>query len=272
VASDAFQWYPWYPKDYRASRAVQRMSYVERGLYRELLDEVSIEGFIPSAIDELADICGTPVEIMLDAWPRLMRSFYEIEPGKLSNARMDEVLVGREEHRIKSSLGGKNSAAVRALKRASSTPEKDASVNGQPSSGLEGDLKGASSRTDRQDRQSDKESAPTDETSARAGGQSSASVRAEGLLPIPLVSGVYLPTDHDLATWTAAFPGVSVRQQLLKIAAHWDANPTKRKTGKGIRKSIVSWLTHEQDGRSMSGSWGRNQPNPSPRRLQAVNQ
>ena len=47
------------------------MTYVERGLYRELLDECWAEGFIPTEMQDLADICDCPVDVMRDAWPRL---------------------------------------------------------------------------------------------------------------------------------------------------------------------------------------------------------
>lgn len=43
---EALPYYRWHWRDYRANRKVQRMTYIERGLYRELLDECWAEGFI----------------------------------------------------------------------------------------------------------------------------------------------------------------------------------------------------------------------------------
>ena len=62
-------YYKWFWQDWRANRKIQRMTYIEKGLYRELLDECWVEGFIPDDIEELADICGCPKEIMANAPP-----------------------------------------------------------------------------------------------------------------------------------------------------------------------------------------------------------
>lgn len=47
--------------------------------------------------------------------------------------------------------------------------------------------------------------------------------------------------------WTAAYPVVDVKQELLKMSAWLDSNRTKRKTRRGIDRFINSWLSGEQD-------------------------
>lgn len=47
--------------------------------------------------------------------------------------------------------------------------------------------------------------------------------------------------------WDKLYTGVDVEQELKKMCAWCDANPTKRKTRKGIKAFIVNWLNKEQD-------------------------
>jgi hypothetical protein len=51
----------------------------------------------------------------------------------------------------------------------------------------------------------------------------------------------------SVSNWSELFPAVDVLQSLRHMKAWGDANPTKRKTAKGVEKFIVSWLTKEQD-------------------------
>lgn len=54
-------------------------------------------------------------------------------------------------------------------------------------------------------------------------------------------------TDDMLPDWEAAYPAVDVLQELNKIKAWLQDNPTKRKTVRGMRKFIGSWLSRQQD-------------------------
>ncbi|MFR6990954.1 hypothetical protein ACLVQK_10625, partial [Streptococcus pneumoniae] len=60
--------------------------------------------------------------------------------------------------------------------------------------------------------------------------------------------------------WTALYPAVNTMQELRKMKGWLDANPTKRKTKRGIMRFVNSWLAREQDrGRQQetkSDSWG----------------
>lgn len=57
-------YFKWFWRDWRANRKVQRLHYVARGLYRDLLDEQWENGSLPADVEELADICSCPVEVM----------------------------------------------------------------------------------------------------------------------------------------------------------------------------------------------------------------
>jgi len=51
----------------------------------------------------------------------------------------------------------------------------------------------------------------------------------------------------SIAEWQATYPGVNVPQQLREMKAWCTANPTNRKTKRGIEAFIVRWLGKEQD-------------------------
>lgn len=54
-------------------------------------------------------------------------------------------------------------------------------------------------------------------------------------------------TKAEVDEWKKLYPAVDVLQELRKMTAWCDANPTKRKTRKGIKAFIVNWLNKEQD-------------------------
>jgi len=58
----------------------------------------------------------------------------------------------------------------------------------------------------------------------------------------------------EARNWQRDFPGVDVVQQLRSMRAWLDANPTRRKTERGMRRFVVSWLSKSQD---RGGSFGR---------------
>ena len=69
-------------------------------------------------------------------------------------------------------------------------------------------------------------------------------------------SGILLPlndkTMYDvplekIETWRKAYPAVNIEQELHKMIAWLDSNPTRRKTRRGIDKFINTWLSKEQD-------------------------
>lgn len=51
----------------------------------------------------------------------------------------------------------------------------------------------------------------------------------------------------DIDGWSECFPGVDVMQELRKMKSWSHDNPTRRKTRRGIRRFISSWLSREQD-------------------------
>lgn len=109
----------WYVSDYRASRRVQRLTWQERGLYRELLDECWIEGCIPDDADKLAEIAGCPKGVMAEAWTNLKPMFVPIEgmDGMYLTSRRLEVERSEDDaFRVKRSLAGQKGGLAKATR------------------------------------------------------------------------------------------------------------------------------------------------------------
>lgn len=79
----------------------------------------------------------------------------------------------------------------------------------------------------------------------------------------PTTSGILLPLNdrsfYDVpldkfALWRETYPAVDVEQELRRMTAWLDSNPTKRKTRRGIERFINNWLVRTQDS---GGSKGR---------------
>ena len=115
-------YYKWHWLEWRGSRTVQRMSYIERGLYRELLDECWSEGGIPEDIDALADICGCPSEVMASAWQVLSKCFEPsgntLANGKqlLVNKRIENERTAKDKERVQKAINGRRGGSAKSLK------------------------------------------------------------------------------------------------------------------------------------------------------------
>ena len=55
------------------------------------------------------------------------------------------------------------------------------------------------------------------------------------------------PEQKDIIAWERAFPKIDVYQELSAMESWCDANPSKRKTAKGIKRFVNAWLTRAQD-------------------------
>ncbi len=82
----------------------------------------------------------------------------------------------------------------------------------------------------------------------------------------------FTPTAEDVSRWQQAFPGVDVRAALLRARAWVDADPKRRKTARGMKRYLTTWLGRDQDRGTYRNSLAvrNNQPrnaDGSPRRL-----
>jgi uncharacterized protein YdaU (DUF1376 family) len=116
----ALPYYKWFWQDWRANRKAQRMSYIERGLYRELLDECWVEGSIPNDIASLAEICGCPKDVMASAW-QVLESCFELLEGKYINKKMESMRTEKDAERLAKSQSGKKGGVSKSM---NSKPKK----------------------------------------------------------------------------------------------------------------------------------------------------
>jgi predicted phage replisome organizer len=79
-------------------------------------------------------------------------------------------------------------------------------------------------------------------------------------LPLAAKGKEYSITQKDIDLWQEDYPGIDVYTEIRKMHAWLDANPSKRKTQKGIRRFIVSWLNNAQDRGGRPANSGRLSP------------
>lgn len=83
------------------------------------------------------------------------------------------------------------------------------------------------------------------------------SASAPPLIALPLNDGTDFPVfSADCEEWAKLYPAVDVEQQLREMRGWLLANPSRRKTKKGISRFIVNWLAKEQD-RGKPGKGGK---------------
>lgn len=72
------------------------------------------------------------------------------------------------------------------------------------------------------------------------------------LLPLVDKSLYNVPMDK-IALWRETYPAVDIEQELRRMIAWLDSNPTKRKTRRGIERFINNWLARTQDSGGSKG-------------------
>ena len=101
-------WYPFFPGDWRAKAA--GLSPLERGIYRELLDEYYVRGGpLPDDMAALARIAGAQSRGEKEALARIVDRFFARREGRLHQARAD-LEVG---YRANQAAAGRAGAAAR---------------------------------------------------------------------------------------------------------------------------------------------------------------
>jgi uncharacterized protein YdaU (DUF1376 family) len=131
----------WYVTDYRASRRVQRLTWQERGIYRELLDECWMEGCIPDDPERLADIAGCPRGVMAEAWANIRPLFVEVEglDGMyLTSRRLETERSEDDAFRVKRQLAGRLGGLAKASKAKQSLASSSEQFRAEQSSSSSG--------------------------------------------------------------------------------------------------------------------------------------
>lgn len=82
------------------------MNYIERGLYRHLLDECWVEGGFPSSFPTICEILDCPIEVLHTAWTKLAPCFY-LDGDLFRNEEMEELRTTKDKERVLKSISGK---------------------------------------------------------------------------------------------------------------------------------------------------------------------
>lgn len=119
MAAEQSPAYQWYVKDWRSSRATQRMSFTERGVYREMLDQQWEDMTLPDDAQAVADLIAmteAQVAEVFAAWPVVRRKFATVEgePGRIVNLRLERIRTALKRFVKGAKKGGKTRAAQAA--------------------------------------------------------------------------------------------------------------------------------------------------------------
>ena len=106
--------YQWYPKDWQSDSRVRRMTYEQRGIYRELLDIQWLEGSLPDDAQQLAEILGCPLFRFEKAWP-LIRECFTVRDAdqRLLQMRLERQRLEHLDFIRKQRVSGRKGAAKR---------------------------------------------------------------------------------------------------------------------------------------------------------------
>jgi uncharacterized protein YdaU (DUF1376 family) len=201
------------------------MTYVERGLYRELLDECWAEGFIADDVHHMAEICGCPVDVMASAWQVLSKCFRLLD-GVWINDRMELERTERDSIRANRARAGKIGGLHKSLN------EKETETSAKQV------LASASKCHIEEKRREEKR---IEETPSSDGYERDKDDPKRG--EMILKSGEMFPVyDSDITKLEQTYQTIDVVYQLKMMKAWLESNPNKRKTKTGMPKFINSWL------------------------------
>ncbi len=245
--SEPLPWYPWQPLLWQADRVVQKLSWAERGLLRELQDECYLRRSIPPDLDALADLLAVEPGEIVEFLPKVLRHFKPTEGGRLVSPLIEGIHEKQDEARLKQSF--------RRLKQPSS--------NFRPYPGTTADTCGPG------------EEEIEIENNNKRKKDTPAGYCPEAALPTPGQddTGLTLPcngsgpqswpiTPQLLSKWALAFPGVNLQAESQKMRLWLEQNPKKGKTYAGMSRFTLAWLSRSQDqgGSSREGNSMRKRP------------
>ena len=209
-------WFAWFPADYRAKTA--HLDYMQDSAYRRMIDAYyERRGPLPADPQALYRICSARTQDECEAIDYVSKQFFQNGDGVLRHGRCDEQIEKENElHKawVRAGRKGGLSKARGRLEPGSTIPSPSPS----PHSSLH-------LHPDPQ---------PSD---------------GDVVCYIPLNTSAEFPvTKPFLTELEKAYPAVDGPQTLLEIRAWCLANPTKRKTKRGVLRFINSWFERTQNG------------------------
>jgi len=236
--SPAFQWYA---AEYLADENVTLMTLEEEGAYIRAISYCWREGSIPSDPTLLSRLLKNASSEVVQTVVQRFRKIETENGTRLVHGRLEKERRKQAEWRKKSADGGKLSGKHRREKRLHAEANaKGGSVlvepNGnrplEPNANSSSSSSSSSSLSKKQKQKPIARSVPPDELAGT----------------LPLVDGSDFQISKDqVSEWTEAFPGIDVKAQLKQAKAWLGANPTRKKTRRGILRFVVAWLDRAQN-------------------------
>lgn len=100
----------------------------------------------------------------------------------------------------------------------------------------------------KKDKESNKDKKAKEEDQGNMSGAVETSPDRKTFIALILNDKTLYPVYEDqIPGWRELYPAVNIEQELRKMAGWLEANPTRRKTSRGISKFINGWLSKTQD-------------------------
>ena len=211
-------WMPLYVADYLADTS--HLTCAESGAYLHLIMHYWQRGSLPNDDQKLSSIARASLE----QWYSMRGTIAEFFGEGWTHSRIDRELEESRKAYEKRALAGKMGGNAKAS-NARAMLQQCSSYHNHKIEDVDAN-------------------ASTSPEPAKAAPVAASPVVFE----LPCVSGEpYQVTEADIAEWLSSFPAVDVRQQLAAMRAWFNANPTRRKTRRGMRRFVVSWLDRRQN-------------------------
>lgn len=105
--------YQWHVLDARGDEIFMLMSYEQRGVYRELLDQQWLEGSLPANPEHLAAMLHISPARFAKVWPLISTKFRARDDGRLVNDRMEKYRRELSDFVDTQAINGAKGAAAR---------------------------------------------------------------------------------------------------------------------------------------------------------------
>jgi uncharacterized protein YdaU (DUF1376 family) len=230
-------WMPLYIDRWKGSAHVQAMRAAARAGYLYLLTAAwqTEDCSLPPDDDELAILSGLPDDEWTEHKDKIRRQFTVSADGRVTNA-----VLKAEWTKAKQIFESRQSNALRTHSKRKAGDEHKQSIRKVSCNADTGTSTGTVTSTEK----------PENTLALTA-----LAVPADvPFITMPLNNKSEFPISAErVQEWQALYPAIDVRQELRKYKGWADANPTKRKTRRGILTSVNSWLAKSHDNSNQNG-------------------
>lgn len=221
----SLQYYRFFPGDY--ARDTRHLSMMQNGAYRLLIDEYMVHGPLPNDLQRLYRTCSAFSVEERAAVEYVLTEFFALDGPYWYHKRCEK----EREWQASKSESAREAIAVRWKN------ERDTNV--------------LPTKYERNTNQNQNQNQITTTTKSKPLAQSASALRAVGSgekhIEIPSLQGDIAILETAVEEWEKLFPAVDVQQTLREIRAWCLANPTRRKTAKGVPRFVTAWFTKEQN-------------------------